>query len=172
MMVRNAFALADNIHMRAHAADCPSTADADSSSVHQHVDGVGDPHNENNLNVVEEGEDIAELQPRPMHSNWSNDESQDPTQHRGSSEDGDNSGDEGSASLRAENGDAETSSSENSREDPHDSSDDSFSEGEDLEELLGQIPDDRMGSNPEFDIAAHCPCTRAARCPCYVQPCS
>ena len=48
-------------------------------------------------------------------------------------------------------------SSETPREDPHDVSNDSPSEEEDLEELLGQIPDDRMGSNLEFDVAATLP---------------
>ena len=156
-MVRNCFALADNIHMRAHVADCPSPADADSSSIHHQQHGLGGPHDEDNLNVFEEDPDIAELQPMPMYPNCSDDESQDPCQHRGSSVDGDTNGEGGTDSHRAENGDASGSSSETSREGPQDDSDDSLSEVEDLEELLGQIPDDRMGSNPEFDIAATLP---------------
>ena len=40
------------------------------------------------------------------------------------------------------------------KDDDGDGSNDSTSDGEDLEDLLGQIPNDRMGSDPEINIAA------------------
>ena len=157
MMVRNAFAFADNIHMRASVAAHPSVAVAEGSPTRDQQDGLRDPEIMNNMNVREEGEDIAEFQTSPLQSNYSNDHNQDQPQHGSSSVDGGSSGEEGSPSLRDENGDAADNSSDSSRGEPWDASDDEHSDEEDLEELLGQIPDDRMGSNPEFDIAATLP---------------
>ena len=149
-MVRNAFALADNIHMRAAVADV-----GDSPQQSQlYEDRV--PNFANNINVPAEGEDNAAGQTRHMHSNSSNDDSQGTCLHTGDDVDGATSADEGSAS-ESENGDPADNSTNSSRGVLWDASDDLQSDEEDLEELLGQIPDDRMGSNPEFDIAATLP---------------
>ena len=56
----------------------------------------------------------------------------------------------------SENGET-LNSGDSSRGETASTSDDYHSDVEDLEELLGQIPDDRMGSNPQFDIAATLP---------------
>ena len=157
MMVRNAFAFADNIHMRAAVAACPEAAVAEGSPMRHQEDGLLDADIVSNINVRSEGEYIAEFQTRPLQSNCSNDHNQGPRQHGTSNVDGGSSGEEGSANLRAEDGDAEESSSDSYRREPGDASDDEQSDEEDLEELLGQIPEDRMGSNPEFDIAATLP---------------
>ena len=49
------------------------------------------------------------------------------------------------------------SEEDHSSEEGGDASNDSDSVGEDLEDLLGQIPNECMGSNPELDIAATLP---------------
>ena len=145
-MVRNAFALADNIHMRAAVADV-----GDSPQQSQlYEDRV--PAFSNNVNVHAEGEDDAAGPTRHMHSNSINDNSQGTSLHTGDDVDGATSADERSAS-ESENGDPADDSTNSSR----DASDGSESDEESLEELLGQIPDDRMGSNPAFDIAATLP---------------
>ena len=149
MMVRNAFAFADNIHTRASVAACPSAAAAEGSSMHDQVDGLGDADIANSMNVREAVEDTVEFQAMHLQSNCSNDHSQDLCQHGRSNVDGGSNGEEGD-SCRGEEGDS--SSSDSSRGEGGDASDDERSEEEDLEELLGQIPD--SGSNPEFDIAA------------------
>lgn len=56
-----------------------------------------------------------------------------------------------------ENGDPEDNSNDSSNEDEWDVADDIPNDGEDLEELLGQILHDRMGSNPEIYIVATLP---------------
>ena len=129
MMVRNAFALADNIHMRAVVADCSSTDAAEGSPTHSQLDGHEGPDNVHNMNVREESEDNVE---------------------GGTSTDG------GSASM-ADSGGSTDSSSDSSGGESTDASNDLHSDAEDLEDLLGQIPDEHMGSNPELDIAATLP---------------
>ena len=88
MMVRIAFALVNNIHMRAAMAECPSTAVAEGSPSHLQPDAVGFPDNVDNMIVGEEGEDIVESLTRPLHSNCSNDDNQEPCQHGGNNVDG------------------------------------------------------------------------------------
>ena len=56
-----------------------------------------------------------------------------------------------------ENGEPDDNSSDSSSDEEWDSSDDESDDDEDLEALLGQIPNGRMGVNPEFDIAATLP---------------
>jgi hypothetical protein len=53
-----------------------------------------------------------------------------------------------------DNGDLEGDLSDSSNEDDWDASNDITSDDEDLEDLLGQIPNDCMGSNPKIDIVA------------------
>ena len=55
------------------------------------------------------------------------------------------------------NEDIDENPSDSSVESDWSSSDDMSTDNEDVEELLGQIPNDRMGSNPEIDIAATLP---------------
>ena len=159
-MVRNAFALADNIHMRAAEATSPSTSAEEVEPTQQQTGGLDIAEQVHNSVVSEGSEDNVEFQTRPLHSNNNNDHSHDPCQHGGSNVDGGTSGEEGLSSSRADHRDAADNSSDSSREEPlvdSDASDEADSDDEDLEELLGQIPDDRMGSNPEFDIAATLP---------------
>jgi hypothetical protein len=157
MMVRNAFAFADNIHMRAAVAACPEAADAEGSAMQHRPDGLGATITVSNMSVRPESEHIAEFQERPLQHNCGNDHSHHPRQHGTSNGDGGSSGEEGTASVGAESGEVEESSSDSSRGEPGDASDDPESDEEDLEDLLGQIPEDRMGSNPAFDVAATLP---------------
>ena len=129
MMVRNAFALADNIHMRAAVADCPSTDATDGSPAHSQVDGRGGLDNVQRMNEGEEDENIVEGGTIA----------------------------EGGFASPAESGGSTESSSDSSGGESTDASDDLQSDAEDLEDLLGQIPNENMGSNPEFDIAATLP---------------
>ena len=98
MMVRNAFALANNIHMRAAQATSPSTSVAEVGPLQDQPNGLGMADNVNNRNASEDSEDIAEFQRRPLHSNGNNDRSHDTCQHAGSDVDGGISGEEGSHS--------------------------------------------------------------------------
>ena len=132
-MVRNAFALADNIHMRA------ATPDGGDSPMHHQLD-----------------EDIESDQTRHMNPNFSNEDSQETSEHEGNNVDRGISSDEGTASS-SDNGDMADNSSDSTRGEPSDASDDFHSDEEDLEELLSQIPEERRGSNPQFDIAATLP---------------
>ena len=80
-MVRNAFAFAENIHMRAAVAACPSIDDAEGSPMNDQGDGLGDQNNVHNVNVREEDEEVADSQTRPVHSNYSPEHSQETYQH-------------------------------------------------------------------------------------------
>ena len=155
-MVRNAFALADNIHMRAAVVDSPSTATADGTQMHHHPDEVRLSDNADNTYVREEGEDNDDSGTRPLYSNHNNGDTPGTCQHGGQSVDGGSSAEEGPTG-RSENEDAADICGDSSSGEPWDAPDDSGSDEEDLEELLGQIPDERMGSNPEFDVAATLP---------------
>ena len=157
MMVRNAFAFADNVHMRATEAACPSSAGADGSPMHQQEVGQRDPDIDNNQNERQEAEDIDEFQTEPLQPNRSNSRSENPSEHVRQNVDGGSSEEEDSTNLQSENGGEADNSSDSSRGSPWEASDDEDSDEEDLEELLGQIPEDRMGSNSEFDIAATLP---------------
>ena len=156
-MVRNAFALADNIHVRAAVAASTTTASADCSPLHPQADGVRVADNANNMNVEGlQGEDNDFAETRPLYSRHSNGDTQETCQHGGQNLDVGSSADEGSTS-RSENDEPAGSSGDSSSGEPSDGFDDTGSDEEDLEELLGQIPDERMGSNPEIDIAATLP---------------
>ena len=155
-MVRNAFALADDIHERASVPASPSTHDADESSMHHQTDGLGDPANVQNTAVGEEREEVVDSPTRPSHPNCSNDHRQETHQHGGNNVEGGSSAEEGLDSM-SENGEPFNNSGDPFRGDNASSSDDLHSDAEDIEELLGQIPDDRMGTNPEFDMAATLP---------------
>ena len=155
-MVRNAFALADNIHMRAAVAASNSSAPAEGSPLHQHPDRDILPENADNMNESSGGEDNGLVEPRSQHSGHSNGHTHETCQHGGYNLDGGSNAEEGSTS-RSESEEPAECSDGSSNGEPWDASDDSGSDEEDLEDLLGQIPDERMGSNPEFDIAATLP---------------
>jgi hypothetical protein len=157
MMVRNAFAFADNVHMRATVAADPSAEVAAGSPLHHQADGLGEPDIVNNLNLRQEPDNIVDFHTMPLQSNRSNSHIQNPHQHVRSNADGGASGEDDSANLQADNGAEAEHSSDSSGGSTTPASDDEQSDDEDLEDLLGQIPEDRMGSNPEFDIAATLP---------------
>ena len=176
VMVRDAFARADNIHMRASAAGSSPTTVLDGSPMHHIAFGVGEPVGANNSHVpVQVGENVSAGQgplfrstsdtdmqsnstssPRSNMSESSDSENQEALGHGEGPGNGASSADDGMFGT-SDNGDPEDNSSPSSSEDDWDASNDDTSDGEDLEDLLGQIPNDRNGSNPEMDIAATLP---------------
>ena len=176
MMVRNALARGDDIHTRASAAGCSSIAEPNGSQVQHQEFGVGEGDGVNNANVLPEVGEVAASQQGPLFRSTSDTDMESNStslQTSNMSESGDSRNQaahgpgEGPGSLGSGaeepffglpgNGMAEDNSSHSSTEDDWASSNDVTSDGEDLEDLLGQIPNDRMGSNPEFDIAATLP---------------
>ena len=169
MMVRNAFAQADNIHMRASMAGSPlTTAPATSPMRHQEV-GDGEPLGSNDSNVRREGGEAVSSQSGHLAQSASDtdmqstsslgspqsDESDAQTEERSEHE---QSCAEGGTHGRLDNGDADdVESSDSLSEEDGDATDDTTSDCENLEDLLGQIPNTRMGSNPEMDVAATLP---------------
>ena len=121
-MVRNAFARADDYHIRASTSASPSLTDPcdvpdDCDMAEAAGDGEGDVHGAANS----------------------------PPDFSGSFE---------NAPPDDNSSDSSTYYSSDNEGDP---SDGTPSDGEDLEDLLGQIPPDRSGTNPEMDIAATLP---------------
>ena len=156
MMVRNAFARADNFHERATAAGSSSTTVPDGSPMHPEMAGIGvhDGVQNTNLHGEVRGTDAASGGSNPAESGDSH--SQAALRHGKCNGNGHCSRDEG-VFGRAENEDPGDDSSESSSFDEWEASDDIANDGGDVEELMGQIPDDRMGSNPDFDIVATLP---------------
>ena len=97
-MVRNAFALADNMHMRAAVAASSTTAPADVSPMHHNPNGDNVPDNADNIHVREEEEDNDDYGTRPLQSNHSRSDYQETLQRRGHNLDGGPSAEEGSTS--------------------------------------------------------------------------
>ena len=175
-MVRNAFARADNIHMRASAASCSTTSGPNGSPMNHQPVGVGEPVGVGNINTRGEvGDSVASETAHLFRSTSDNhvqsnstcslglnvSESSD-SENQETSGDGAGPGyggsgaDDGFFGTR-DIGDLEDVLSDSSGEEEWDASNDITSDGEDLEDLLGQIPNDRMGSNPDIDIAATLP---------------
>ena len=176
MMVRNAFARADDIHIRASVPDGPANDDPDESPADHDMFEGQNLVDADNINVRRIDEEIVNSQASHMHgsacdldmlnnysasleadTSTSGDCSNEDTTrnvegdaHRGTHSEADFFGSE-------ENGGPEENSSDSSNDGEWDASDGASSDGEDVEELLGQVPNDRMGSNPEFDIAATLP---------------
>ena len=174
-MVRNAFARADDIHMRATMAGSSSNTIPDMSRVHQQSTGDREPVGVDNVNVADDDGDIDVSQPGhllssacDMDSNSNPASSLSPNSSESGDTDnlevyGDGEGDDiqdnaGEDVLGTEeNVDLQTDSSEATTEEEWGSEGDLSSDGDLLEELLGQIPRDRVGSNPDIDIAATLP---------------
>ena len=176
MMVRNAFARADDIHIRASVPDSPADDDADELPVDNDMFEGQDFAGAANINVQQNDDELGNSQASHMHgstpdldmlsnSTASLDEDSSASGDC-SSEDttGDGEGDaQRGTNLDAdfvgsdENGGPEENIGDSPSDEEWDASDGASSDGEDVEELLGQIPNDRMGSQLEFDIAATLP---------------
>jgi hypothetical protein len=172
MMVRNAFARADDIHMQvAQAIDPVSGVAYGVNGEDQPAQGA-DVVRVNNVNIhgndagsdANEGGSASDMDTAPsdtasLHTNTS-----EPLP--GDSEDMSEGG-RGSAfgGIHTQEDLSDTEENDGPRDNPADPSsvkerpavDDNSNEGEDLEEMLGHIPHDRMGSNPEIDMATTLP---------------
>lgn len=166
-MVRNAFARANTIHMRATSLGCSASVVPDGSPMHNRPTGVGEPLGVNTNNV---GCDIGETAATPpgqlfrgtsdtdMQSNTASSpgsnmsESSDserqtcPEHGHGSGNGGDCDNDDVDGQL--DSWDPAADSEDPPHEDNGDVSNDFASAGEDLEDWLGQIPNARMGFDP------------------------
>ena len=174
-MVRNAFARADDIHMRASMAESSSNAISDPSRAQQQSSGDRGPVDVEDMNVPGADVDIARSQPvhlfssaGDVHSNYNSASSLSPnSSESGGTNSQPTHGDGGGNDLQGDAGEAVFGSDENvdlqddasnsSTEEDWGSEGDISSDGDELEELLGQIPADRVGSNPHMDIAATLP---------------
>ena len=175
-MVRNAFARADNIHMRATSHGCSATDNPDGSPMDSQPFPVREPVGGNNDNVCHGIRETSAAPPRhlfrptsdvDMQSNstsrpGSNMSESSDSQNQPASKHGQGSGngednDETEVDGRPDRGDPASDLEDQSSEDDGDASNDLPNFGEDLEDLLGQIPSERLGSNPEIDIAATLP---------------
>ena len=167
-MVRNAFARADDIHMQASLAECSSDGTIDAADVDERPVQGRDPVGFDNVNVHynDPGHGADEGSPRDMdmHSATSGSPGSN-SSGSGDSDSGELAGDGGGSDVE---GTAAQHQSVAAEENGHavDNSDDTVSagewddistDGEDVEEMLDQIPRDRMGSNLEIDTAATLP---------------
>ena len=175
-MVRNAFASADDIHMRASLAARSSNGMPIGSHVDEqpfqgrHSVGLdnGNVHyNDAGLDASEGSHHIGEACDMDIHSNNTTSLGTNSSES-GDSESGEPAGDGGGSHFRGsnaqeqslgveENGHAVDNSSDSVRAEEWDAADDTSTDGEDVEEMLEQIPHDRMGSNPENDTSATLP---------------
>ena len=163
MMVRNAFARADDIHMRASLAESSYTPDQDASPAAEQSLGfrlsVGDGY----MNAATSDADGNVDQPGQLSSSRADISTNlNSTSNLGMSPStsGDTEGDtEGQEEPvdHTGNEDADENPSDGSAGTGWSSSDDMSTDDEDVEELLNKIPTDRMGSNPAIDIAATLP---------------
>ena len=171
-MVRNAFARADDIHVQASLGGISSTGIPGGPQL---VNGQGSA-GVNNVNVLTDDVvlDAAEGGPLNVYAADTHMQSNDTaSMGTNSSVSGDCDSEESSEdglgndfgrtdmqedSMGTEqNGDTAGNSNESASAEEWDAANDISSDGEDLEEMLGQIPRDRMGSNPEIDMAATLP---------------
>ena len=176
MMVRNAFARADNIHARASTSGSSSSTGPDGSLMHDQPLGVGEAVGVSNINAREDVRETAGPETRPLFRSTTDPDMQSnstsslvpnvsdsgDSENLGICGDGPGSGEPGSSADDTSfgtpgNGEPEGDFSDSSSDADWDASNDNTSDGEDLEDLLGQIPNDRMGSNPDIDIAATLP---------------
>ena len=176
MMVRNALARAEEIHIQASVPGSPSNDDPNDSPADTDMFECQVAVDADNMNVSSRDLEVGNCHSMQMHGsaadldmqsnysasleaessaggNCSNEDSSSDGSgdgHRGASADPDLCGSES-------DGGPEENSNDTSSDGSWDASDGTASDGEDVEELLGQIPRDRMGSDPEFDIAATLP---------------
>ena len=170
-MVRNAFAHADDIHMRASTVGCSSTSVTDSSPIHHQRAGVGGSVGANNNNVRGESGGAGDSMPEVLVVHQRDtDMPSESTSSLGSpmSEDSESGNQEayssgGSSAEEAihvmpDNRDADDDETrDGSSEEDCDAPAETTSDDENLEDLLGQVPAERMGLNPEIDLAATLP---------------
>ena len=158
-MVRNAFARADDIHERATMASCSSTHSREASAADQMSLGG----RQSDVGVYRNVEDSDADTAGPQAGQFFNSEP-DMEMNLNSNSGAGLNPDESSETERQEasadgagNESPQVNSNDASAEDEWSSSDDMSTDDEDVEDLLGQIPADRMGANPEIDIAATLP---------------
>ena len=175
-MVRNAFARADDIHLRASLAECSSTGIPDGSHVDEQqfqgrnsvgLDNANVDHNDAGSNASEGCHMLGYACDMDMHSNntanlgANSRELGDSTSGESSAYGGGNrfgGTNEQEPSLGgAENGHAVDDASDSVTGEEWDATDDISTDGEDVEEMLEEIPREHMGSNPEIDTAATLP---------------
>ena len=159
MMVRNAFARADDINVRAAMAERSLNTVRGASPEDQQSSGGRQSEGATYMNAEETGDDITDPVPGQMFSSNSEMDSN----FNSSASLGCNPSESGDTESQYATGEGvgnegpEEHSSDSAAGTDWASSDDHSTDDEDLEELLGQIPNDRVGSNPEIDIAATLP---------------
>ena len=159
MMVRNAFARADEIHVRAAMAKSSSNTVREASPADQQSFGGRQSDGAAYMNAEDSDADFPAPVPEQLFSSNTDME----FNFNSSSSLGCNPSVSGDTERQEATGDG--TGNEDPEEHPSDSpvgtdwssSDDMSTDDEDVEELLGQIPNDRVGSNPEIDIAATLP---------------
>ena len=174
-MVRNAFARADDIHMRATMARSPSNTPPYMSEEDHESSGGRQPDGVQNMNAPGDEGDMDVFQPGHMCSparetnlNSNPTSSLSPNSSESGDTDSQEAYGEGGNDIQGLGGEAvvgteeddvdlEDNSSESTTEEDWGSTDDASTDGDELEELLGQISHDRVGSNPEIDVAATLP---------------
>ena len=174
MMVRNAFVRADNIHLRACGVVGSSDGLSDEGEASQQSSRRSQSEGVNHMNEHLSAEDIDAVEDgHHPGSTSAMDPNDNPFASMGTNEYGyadsggqaaSRNGGSGNAEFDAHNelsaGDNRQTrheSSDSTSEEEWDASADLCSDGEDLEDLLGQIPGNSMGTNPEIDIAATLP---------------
>ena len=149
LMVRNAFTRADHIHARACGVPFPTPVDNTSTPNEPAGVHLEPAAGEDNMNVwsSDPESDPVEAEPSLGHTIDSELGSDSPSTTRA----------QPSESNDSESGGEAASASYDSASEEWDASSDISNDREDLEDLLGQIPNNRVGSNPEMDIAATLP---------------
>jgi hypothetical protein len=160
-MVRNAFARADDIHVRATAAESTSTGVREASPAVQQSLGGRQSQSDGAAYIDTEDSDADNPAPVPVQLFSSAPDMEFNINSR-SSQGGNPSVScdterQATAPDGAGNEDPEEYPSDSPAGTDWSSSDDMSTDDEDVEELLGQIPTDGIESDPEFDIAATLP---------------
>ena len=143
MMVRNAFAHADNIHSNIVQLE---VGEADASQ-EGHSERMSSDTDMNDNSAPSLGSPLSE----------SSDSLHQEAFGHGSGFDRGGSSTEEANSSSSDNADPDNELDDGPSEEDWEASDEETSDADNLEDLLGQIPPDRMGSTPEFDIAATLP---------------
>ena len=161
-MVRNAFARADDIHMRASLAGSSSNGSPETSQADHHSYGDQQSDGVENMNVAENDGDIDQSSNGHLFSsagtNSSGSGDMDSHEAYGAAGGDDTESNADAAFVGdEENADPEDDLHESSSEEDWGSAGDMSSDGDDVEELLGQFPHDGAGTCPEIGIAATLP---------------
>jgi hypothetical protein len=175
-MVRNAFARAEDIHMQAALMESSSNGMAVGSHVEtqplqgRHSVGLDNgmlPDSDGGSDASEASHHNSEACDMDIHERNTASLGTNPSES-GGSDSGGPAGDGGGSHLGEsntreqsfgveENTTAGDSSSDSMRAEEWDVGDGTSTDAEDVEEMLEQIPHDRMGSNPELDTSATLP---------------